>query len=248
MPLILLSLLFAFAAWIWLRTQPANQRGRALIKLLLLVMALGVVFLAITGRFYVVMGLLAAMVPFLRRLLPGLLLGRLGKRVFGGMGGMGGGATRASPGQQSRVASEVLEMTLDHDSGDMDGKVIKGPMQGQQLSEMTTESEFIELLTYCRETDADSARLLETYMDKRFGDAWRADDPGAGDNTDQSNEGGDGVMSEHEALDILGLEPGASKDDIVQAHRRLMQKMHPDRGGSTYLAARINEAKKTLID
>lgn len=56
-----------------------------------------------------------------------------------------------------------------------------------------------------------------------------------------------GGMTKAEALDVLGLKPDASKQDIVNAHRKLISKLHPDRGGSDYLAAQINLAKKTLL-
>ncbi|WP_413772183.1 MULTISPECIES: DnaJ domain-containing protein [Marinobacter] len=157
------------------------------------------------------------------------------------------GGTKAKSGNQSHVSSDILEMTLDHDSGTMSGKIIKGPMEGRELADLS-ETEFLELLRYCRGQDEDSARLLETYLDRRFGDSWRADDAAASEN-DQSGDNGNtsGPLNESEALDILGLEPGASREEIIKAHRRMMQKLHPDHGGSNYLAARINEAKECLL-
>jgi curved DNA-binding protein CbpA len=46
---------------------------------------------------------------------------------------------------------------------------------------------------------------------------------------------------------VLGLEPGAPKERILSQYRSLMKKVHPDVGGTTYLAARLNEAKDTLL-
>jgi DnaJ-class molecular chaperone len=54
-------------------------------------------------------------------------------------------------------------------------------------------------------------------------------------------------MSREEALSILGLKADAGREDIIAAHRRLMQKVHPDRGGSDYMAAQINKAKDILL-
>jgi hypothetical protein len=199
------------------------------------------VVLALTGRVHFLFALLAFLFPLLRRVLPSLLAGGIS-------GGLGGGANDARAGSQSHVASDILSMTLDHDSGDMTGEILKGTMAGRALADLE-EGEFIELLQYCRSQDEDSARLLETYLDRRFGDSWRADDPGTDDRSEHhegDKNGSGGELSESEALDILGLEPGASEEDIIQAHRRMMQKMHPDRGGSNYLAARINEAKERL--
>jgi len=54
-------------------------------------------------------------------------------------------------------------------------------------------------------------------------------------------------MSAEQAREVLGLKPDCTKDEIIQAHRRMMQKVHPDRGGSDYLASQINTAKDVLL-
>lgn len=242
--LLLIGLIFALLGWYWVRNLPPAQRKSAILKLLIIGTVTVVAVLALTGRFYLVLALLAGLLPILRRLLPGLLMGRI-IRGFG-VPGMGSRRSRARPGNQSRVASDILEMTLDHDTGDMTGQVLKGTFSGRSLADLG-EQEFIQLLQYCRENDSDSARLLETYLDRRFGDSWREDDQAEASGNDQTaGRARSGELTQDEALEILGLEPGASRGDIVQAHRQMMQKMHPDRGGSTYLASLINEAKDVL--
>lgn len=243
MPLItLLVIVLSVVAWVWLRNQPPSQRKPAIIKLALIAGIGMVVVMALTGRLHFVFALLAFLYPLLRRVLPSLLMGR--------MAGAGRGDAKARPGNQSHVSSDILEMSLDHDSGTMSGKILKGPMAGLELADLG-ENEFLELLRYCRAHDEDSARLLETYLDRRFGDSWRADDQAGADGGDSADDGNGGnaggPLTESEALDILGLEPGASREEIIQAHRRMMQKVHPDHGGSNYLAARINEAKECLL-
>ena len=242
MPLIiLLVIVLSVAAWVWLRNQPASQRKPAIIKLVSVAGVGMVLLMALTGRLHALFGLLAFVYPLLRRVLPSIL-----RRLLPSLlSGLGTGGAKAKPGNQSHVSSDILDMTLDHDSGTMSGQILQGPMAGRALADLG-ESEFLELLRYCREQDEDSARLLEAYLDRRFGDSWRADDPGAED-AEASGAGASGPLTENEALDILGLEPGASREEVIQAHRRMMQKMHPDRGGSNYLAARINEAKECLL-
>jgi DnaJ-domain-containing protein 1 len=97
-----------------------------------------------------------------------------------------------------------------------------------------------ELLDYCQREDGDSARLLESYLQQRFpGETFSAGQAGSASS--------EGPMGRKEALSVLGLEDGASEEDIIAAHRRLMQKLHPDRGGNDYLAAKINQAKDLLL-
>lgn len=241
-----ISILFLFVIvlifGIALKRMSPAQRKRPLIIGLITVLIAGLLFLAATQRLYLLGVLLAALLPWARRLLP-LLIRFLPSLLSRQRSGKAGG----SAGKTSRVQSALLDMELEHDSGVMHGTVLAGPHEGKDLADLG-ETEFLDLLDYCRQHDADSARLLETYLDKRFGDRWRQDDPGARqDDAQPPPQNDSGAMTDADAYDILGLEPGADRDAIIQAHRRLMQKAHPDRGGSDWLAARINAARSHLL-
>ena len=152
-------------------------------------------------------------------------------------------AAGPSPGQTSEVTTRFFRMVLDHDSGDMAGEILEGTFAGRRLAQLD-ESELIALWRECRAADGQSAAVLEAYLDRTLGEAWReAAGAGPGDGT----SGGPDGMSREDAYEILGLEPGASDTDIREAHRRLLQKVHPDHGGSNYLAAKINRAKELLL-
>lgn len=146
-------------------------------------------------------------------------------------------------GQASSVRSAGLEMTLDHDSGEMDGRVLAGRHEGRTLSALTL-TQLIEVGDDVR-SDPESLRLLEGYLDRAHPD-WR-DEIHAGETRRQSASPGAGGMSAKEAYQILGLEPGASTEEVRSAHRRLIKQVHPDRGGSAALAAKINEAKDRIL-
>jgi len=147
-------------------------------------------------------------------------------------------------GQTSTVRSAWLEMQLDHETGDMEGFVLTGKMEGTLLSMMDEET-LLALYTDLQ-SDGDSAQLMEAYLDRRI-PLWR-ENPDAGSNSGQRSATSTGPMTKEEAYQVLGLEPGAGTDAIRAAHRRLMKVVHPDSGGSTFLAARINEAKNTLLE
>jgi hypothetical protein len=145
-----------------------------------------------------------------------------------------------SPGQTSEVATRFLRMTLDHDSGEMDGLVLEGRHAGRRLGQLPLESLLELYRDYLRE-DEESLSVLEAYLDRVHGETWREQaQAGAGGGASAS-------MTREEAYEILGLEPGASPEEIRAAHRRLMQHAHPDHGGSNYLAAKINQAKDLLL-
>jgi hypothetical protein len=150
-----------------------------------------------------------------------------------------GARSKKSSGQVSRVRSAFIEMELDHDTGTMGGTILAGPHVGQSLDALDVAT----LTAFLPDIDAESRALLMAYLDRRH-PTWREhakDGATAGPGSWHT-----GKMTEEEAHQILGLQPGASLADIGRAHRTLMKKLHPDQGGSTYLAARVNEAKDVL--
>lgn len=165
-------------------------------------------------------------------------LGLLGWLPFGPAGFSA--RTQKSGGKTSRVRTAYFEMELDHDSGEMRGRIVAGRHQGAALEALDVKT-LVEMLD---EIDEESRALLVAYLDRRDS-GWS--EHAQGDAATGRPAASSGKMSEQEAYQILGLEPGASADDIGHAHRSLMKKFHPDQGGSTYLAARINEAKETLL-
>ena len=145
----------------------------------------------------------------------------------------------APPGRSTSARSAMVEMRLDHDSGAMTGRVLAGAYAGRAV-ETLSRPELVALRRELMLDDPDGARLLEAYLDRRFA-GWREADQGER----QGRRGG--AMSRREALEVLGLVEGANEADIIRAHRTLMKKFHPDHGGSTTLAARVNQAKDVLM-
>jgi hypothetical protein len=150
---------------------------------------------------------------------------------------VGGGA---GPGRASTARSAMLEMRLDHDSGVMTGTILAGAYAGRAI-ETLSRPELIALRQELARDDPDGVSLLEAYLDRRFA-GWREADQGQ-----RQRRGGDEAMSRREAFEVLGLAEGSSAADIIRAHRTLMKKFHPDHGGSTTLAARVNQAKDVLM-
>jgi hypothetical protein len=162
---------------------------------------------------------------------------RFGGRSFGKPGGMAGGGV-------STLRTAMIEMRIDHVTGAMHGTVLAGTFMGRELDPMT-EAELSALGSECTRLDAEGARLLQAYLDRRFAgrreDAYADADPGPARRRP-------GAMTAEEAYEILGLAPGAPDEAVRRAYRDLMKKLHPDQGGSTYLAARVNQARDVLLN
>ncbi len=165
-------------------------------------------------------------------------------RGLGHPGGRAGSQGKSSG--STRVSTEWVEMTLDHDSGAMSGRVLKGRYAGKNLDALAQE-DVIDIYVEAGRGDTETANLLSTYLDRRFGPDWRAQAAHADQSTHETHARPDSGMSRNEAYAVLGLKPGADDDAIRAAHRKLMLKNHPDLGGSSEAAARINEAKDVLL-
>jgi DnaJ-domain-containing protein 1 len=165
-------------------------------------------------------------------------------------------------GRTSDAQTEFLRMSLDHDTGAMSGTVLRGRFSGMRIEELGL-SDLLALLRECRAEDDQAARLVEAYLDRVHPD-WRAAMAGGGARGGGARDGGargggaggggaggggagGGAMSVEEACAILGIASGASPQEIKEAHHRLMQKLHPDHGGSDYLAMQINRARDVLL-
>jgi hypothetical protein len=227
---LVLALVIAFGGY-WLLRQfistPATQVAGLARK------AGGFALIAIAG-FLTLRGAYNAAIPLFV-----LGLGLLGKSgLF--PGGFSWG--QKSAGQRSRVATSLLAMELDHDTGRMEGTVLAGPFKGRRLSTLS-DVELRRLHQQCAAVNDQSRALFEAWLDRGkagWREAWQAGPAG--------NGGAPAVvMSRGEALAVLGLKEGATSDDIRAAHRRLMKEFHPDRGGSDYLATKINQAKDVLL-
>jgi hypothetical protein len=215
---------------------PPARRKQAYLKIGLGLLVAVVLIATVTGRMHWLGAAITALLVGASRMLPVLIrmfpMLQWLQRQYGGASSAGGS------GQQSSVETALLRMILDHDSGAMNGEVLSGDFSGCKLDELE-QPQLEELLAWCRSRDADSARLLESYLQARFG--------AASDYQQTPPSEGGGDMSRAEALAVLGLDESASDADITAAHRKLMQKLHPDRGGNDYLAAKLNQAKDQLL-
>ncbi|MFL6690035.1 MAG: DnaJ domain-containing protein [Alphaproteobacteria bacterium] len=155
-----------------------------------------------------------------------------------------GGGPRTQTGRTTCVATDWLDMELNHDTGEMRGRVLKGAFSGQSLNQLT-DDDVLRFYTEARPADSETARLLEAYLDRRLGADWRgtADEKTSSHQQRRASSG----MTRDEAYRVLGLSAGAAEEEIRAAYKKLMLNLHPDRGGTDYLAAKINEAKDVLL-
>ena len=224
--------------------QLMKQGTAGKVKIAMIVVGLSFLALAAVGRAHIVFGVIGALMtqvmrfvpllsrfaPFLQKYLPPLSMSSKGAN------------SNNNTGSESRVATGSLVMTLNHTTGQINGEVIVGKFANRLLSELSND-ELNQFYQFCQTNDAEAIRLLDAYIARERSD-WH-DAPEFENDTDNLAKG-DGITV-REAYDILGLQPDADQQQIISAHRSLMSQLHPDKGGSNYLAAKVNEAKKILL-
>lgn len=234
MPALLLALLsFAAIALVvaWLLRANPSSLARAIRVMMVILGGVGVGAMLIFGLRFLP-GLLPELMGLAGIAITALIARAVRNRPSGGFSAPG-------TGQRTEVKTTFLQAWIDHATGDVGGTVLAGRFAGRTL-DVLTDAELLALQAECA-ADADSLRVLESYLDRRLGADWRnarSAPPPRGPGTD---------MSRDEALAVLGLSAGATEEEIKAAHRRLIQRMHPDVGGSAELAARINRAKDVLL-
>lgn len=222
-----LILLFVMLYLIWramyrFRRLPATQRRGALVKLLMLGLFIVVVLGVITGRMHWLGAVLAGALPLLRFGSTTLL--RLIPFWLQRTGGI------------ASFKTEHLDVKVHIQRAQVTGHVIRGDFEGQAVEELT-DDELKVLEDAYKDTDMKSHYIIA--MMRRRGQRGRD-----GQTTPPPSFS---RPEREEALLILGLQGKPDRETIIAAHRRLIQKLHPDRGGSDFLAARVNQAKDILL-
>lgn len=240
--LIVLLLLTGLVAYLFNRyRQLAVDKQKKAIRVLALLAFFGVLLgLLLTGKLNWVIAVVGGLLP---------LLPRMARFFLGTWPSIRPFFQRYQQNRQSSMHSRFVNLQIDMLSGALKGEVLEGEFAGQQLQVMSVE-QLVQLLEYCQQHDAQSASLLMAYLDREHS-GWRQEKAGSYEQA-RSESAGSGmdsetIMSQEQAREILGVPEDAGKKQIIKAHKRLMQKLHPDRGGSDYLARQINRARDTLL-
>ena len=243
MPYLILGLgVLVGAAMLWAWAAHADPRALArALKALGTVLALGLgAAVLLTSNPFLLLGVLPALLPLF-----------LNTRALANRARAARGPT---PGQTTTIETAYLRARLVHETGEVQGTILRGRHAGAALETLSLQ-QVLEVMVDCHLEDPRTAAVLEAYLDRTHGPDWRTEadhrrDGGSGTwqtGGGQRASGPSGAMTREEAQEILGVGPRATVDEIKAAHRRLMKQMHPDQGGSAYLAAKLNEAKTVLL-
>lgn len=227
-----------YIAYQWLIKQPKSVRWRYAG----IAAGIGLIVLVAMGRAPWIFAIIGALLPMARRIMGLANMLPMFQQLYSKLQSKNHSSS-TSRNQGSTVQTEFIRMSLVHESGEMAGTVLKGRFAGKTLASMD-QAQLTDLFEQCLAQDNESASLLNAYLDRAYGDEWRERQSSQDTSYSPSSSN---QMSLQEAYDILGLAEDASREDIIASHRRLIQRLHPDRGGSVYLASKLNQAKKILL-
>jgi hypothetical protein len=230
----------------YIRSLKREQRKKVGAKAGVFAFITTLLLLIASGKLYILAALGTGLVVFAKRLFPFLIY----FPFFKGLYQKARSRTSSGSSQHSKVETSLLRMTLDHESGEVDGELLDTVSKGKYLSEFGM-SDLISLYILTEKQYPDSTEVLAAYLDRKYGADWReAANAGndSGESYQNSRSNNEVEMTISDAYDVLGLEHNATQEEVIAAHRKLILKLHPDRGGSNYLAAKINQAKDLLVN
>jgi len=226
--LLLCGLIYAIYRFKQLDAEARKQWSKKLILVALVLTLLG---LAATGRLHWIVAAIGALLTLVPRAI---------RLIMGLWPALSPYFRRYQQNKQSSMQTRFLSLQINLLSGELQGEVLEGRYKGEKLQAMMIP-QLCELLQEYQQQDGESAALLMAYMQRMHPD-WKPDTENTSHYTADTS-----AMTEQQARDILGVSESATKSEIIKAHKRLMQKLHPDRGGSDYLAVQINKAKEVLL-
>ncbi len=237
---IILLLALGFVLWyLWqqfkgLQKRDPKERRAALWKFIFTALFVTTLALVVTGRAHWLAAAFAGLLPLAKNLM--MLAARSAPFVQ---------LWRKHSNSQfgPRIKTPYLEVKINLRSGHIDGKVLQGEFAEQMLSDLD-RAQLDKLLELLRGVDREGAMLLNAYVVRRFGPAGQHENQ---QQQYQRQSSSQTSLTQTEAWQILGLEADVDEDTIIKAHKRLIQKLHPDRGGNDYLAAKVNAAKDLLL-
>jgi len=235
--LILLLLSLALVLYFYYRYKRLSVAAKKQSQRLMM-LAIGVsvlVALVLTGKLSWIIAAIGALLPLIPR----------GARLFLGLWPtLKPYFQRYQQNHQSNMKSRYVCLQIDMLSGELRGEILAGEFAGRELQTLTLD-ELLQLLKKYKQDDAESAALVMAYLDRKHA-GW-VEHGGDGFKQGDSNFSMNSPMEIQQARDILGVSTLATKKEIIKAHKRLMQKLHPDRGGTDYLAQQINKARDILL-
>jgi len=239
--LLLTAVAVIWYSYRWWNNQDPNKRNKSLWTYGLWGLAAVLILLTVSGRAHWITGAIGALLPMIKAMLP-----QLQRLLPFAM------QWRKSQAQQGQLTGEWVKLKVDPLTGVMDGLVLKGSFEGQALSALS-ESQLKALLGDCLDHEMKSTQLLATFLQHSYGEQWQttfADvlQQHSAQSQQQASSGvSNGPLSTKDAYEVLGVDEDSTKEDILKAYKSMMQKVHPDRGGSDYLTRLVSEAKDLLL-